>query len=194
MAPRTESESQQIWRVMSALQAHQGSFSQRLVVDILGPRQRRAVEAYLAFLVAEKVVAVTRGSTPTAPLTYSIVNTGEAPPDRRGLHGGTARQQALWTAIRGLRSFSVPELALSASTEELPIGLQLAVEYVQHLARAGYLRETGTLPRQRQTKLYALVVARNTGPRAPILHRSEPAFDLNLMRSVNLNGSVGRAA
>lgn len=196
MTARLDNESQQLWRVMSALQAHYGEFTQRVLMDIVGSQHRRTVEAYLAFLVSEKVVSVSRGSSPTSPLSYAIVNAGEAPPLRRGLHGGAVRQQALWTAIRGLRTFSVPELAVSASTEELPIGQQLAVEYVQHLTRAGYLRETGALPRQKRTKLYALIPARNTGPRAPIVNRAEPGFDLNLMRVVNVTATVttGRAA
>lgn len=179
------------WRVMTALQAHYGEFTSRVVVDIAGVGHRKTIENYLAFLVAEKVVLVAgrddRG--PTGTYRYRIVNPGEAPPFRgRGQDGKGARQQALWTAMRSLRSFSASQLALTASTDVMPIARETASGYVADLLRAGYLTVIGRSEQRAQTQLYGLLPARNTGPRAPIVQRPGNAcFDLNLMRTVNLN-------
>lgn len=177
------SEYQQIWRMMGVLQAHFGEFGERALSDILGSELQRAVKGYLGFLVNEKVV--TRRGTGIAA-RYSVVIFGQAPPHRRGYAGGGDRQHAIWNAIRSLRSFSTVELAVASSTEELPVSQDAALDYVNGLARAGYVRATGTAHRSR-TRLYALVPARNTGPRAPIVDRGNTAsFDLNLMQVVNV--------
>lgn len=185
------SQYQQIWRMMGILQTHFGEFGERALSDILGQQLQRDVKGYLGFLANEKVLA--RRGTGLAT-RYSVICAGEAPPHRRGYAGGGDRQHAIWNAIRSLRGFSTVELAVASSTEEMPVSQEAALDYVNGLVRAGYVRATGTAHRSR-TRLYALVPARNTGPRAPVLDRGTTAsFDLNLMRSVNLNVSSRVAA
>lgn len=195
--PNLENGRMAYWRIMTGLQTHYGDFSSRIVVDLAGVGHRKTIENYLAFLLAEKVVRVVstemRGGIATH--RYKIMNIGEAPPMRRGDSSLGQRQQALWTAIRSLGQFRASELAGAASTDTMVIARETASGYVADLLRAGYLKIAGHAPERRQTPIYRLV--RNTGPRAPIVMRPERAcFDLNLMRTVNLNGpeAVGRAA
>jgi hypothetical protein len=184
---------QQIWRIMGVLQEHYGEFGERALADILGASFQRDVKGYLGFLANEKIIA-RRGAGTGIATRYSIVVFGEAPPHRRGYAGGGDRQHAIWNAIRSLRNFSVAELAIACSTEELPVSQDAALDYVNGLTRAGYVRAAGTARRSR-TRMYALLPARNTGPRAPVLDRGTTAgFDLNLMRTVNLNDPSRRAA
>lgn len=190
MAPVPNPETGRLayWRIMTGLQNHYGDFSSRVVVDIAGVGHRKTIENYLAFLLAEKVVRVvsteTRGGNATH--RYKIMNLGEAPPMRRGDSSLGQRQQALWTAIRSLGQFRASELAGAASTDTMVIARETASGYVADLLRAGYLAIAGHAPERKQTPIYRLV--RNSGPRAPIVMRPERAcFDLNLMRSVNLN-------
>lgn len=181
-----------IWRVMRALQAHYGSFTSAAVHDIVDAPNRKTVESYLAFLRAEGIVEVLDEARagPIVQFRQRIVRDGEAPPSRRseGAQMGQ-RQQALWTAMRNLRSFTPAELAYAASTAELPIAGDTARSYVRDLRLAGYVANVGAAS-------YRLLPARNTGPRAPIVLRTErAAFDLNLMRAVNVTASeIGRVA
>lgn len=189
----TGSQYQQIWRLMGVLQEHYGEFGERVLSDILGSSLHRDVKGYLGFLANERVIA-RRGLGTGIATRYSIVATGEAPPHRRGYAGGSDRQHAIWNAIRSLRNFSAVELAVASSTEEMPVSQDAALDYINGLVRAGYIRATGTAHRSR-TRMFGLVPARNTGPRAPIVDRGTTAsFDLNLMRSVNLNDLTRRAA
>ncbi len=105
------------------------------------------------------------------------------------------RQQALWMAMRSLTQFRASVLAEAASTDTLIVARETASSYIADLMRAGYIAIAGSAPERSQTLIYRLV--RNSGPRAPIVMRSEKAcFDLNLMRVVNLNApqTSGRAA
>jgi len=185
------------WRIMTALQAHVGQFTPRLLVDIAGAEHRNAVEAYLDFLIGEKVITLAGRAAPgpRAACCYRIDNSGEAPPARRGHAGGLARQSALWTAMRNLRNFTIAELAVTASTDDMPLTEETTKDYVLALERAGYLRRDGHAPRRRRTSVYTLPAPRNTGPRPPIVQRGEDGcFDLNLMQFVNVTGSQQRAA
>jgi hypothetical protein len=182
------------WRAMSALQRHHGSFTLRIIVDIVGAEHRKRVVNYLDILVDERVVSYesepARGGLVT--YHYRIINLGEVPPIRPRDKG--ARQRALWTAMRSLKNFSEAELAVAAATEDLPIGRDAAAAYIGELAAAGFITVAGVAPTRFATPSYRLQPSHNTGPRAPIvLVADSVAFDLNLMRSVNLNSS-GRAA
>lgn len=179
------------WRVMSALQRHHGRFTSRLLTDILGPEHRDRATSYLDILVEEKVVAF--DSEPACGglvvRHYSIINLGDAPPIRPTRDKG-ARQRALWTAMRSLKTFTEAELAVAAATEELPIGRDAAGTYIGELIAGGFLVAAGQAPTRFATPSYRLLPSHNTGPRAPIVLLPECiAFDLNLMKAVNLNRS-----
>lgn len=97
------------------------------------------------------------------------------------------RAQQLWTAMRGLRSFTCPELAVAASTDDLAISAGRARKYVKELARHGYVAEIGTRARIGQTAQWRLLPGRNTGPRAPAITARGELIDRNLPGPVNPN-------
>lgn len=100
-------------------------------------------------------------------------------PPERELHGGTV-EECLWTAMRSLKSFAVPELAFSASTDKLRITEEIAGVYLRRLRDAGYVTfhkdATGGQDRWR------LVPKMNTGPRAPMFMQITLTFDRNSRR------------
>lgn len=193
--PSAESGPIRYWHVMSALQRAYGTFTSRVLVDIAGDRHRKTIEHYLAYLLEERVIEVCSQRAGNAPSRgYRIVNMGDAPPLRRqpGLAG---RQQALWQAMRSLPAFGSAELAITASTEALVIARETASGYIMDLMRAGYVIEVGEPRRGNRTLCYRLLPAHNTGPRAPVVMRSQGGcFDLNLMKAVNVTASQMRRA
>lgn len=87
--------------------------------------------------------------------------------------------QAMWTAMRILRTFNRP-LLLQACTEPRPSDAT-AKSYIARLAAAGYLR--GREPERgigvRPPTVFDLV--RDTGPLAPAITRDRRVFDRNLL-------------
>ncbi len=90
-------------------------------------------------------------------------------------------QDALWTAIRGLKGFTPRELALLASTEERPVTEWTAKSYVKMLNAAGYLLTIGEGNSRRQAR-YRLRPGMNTGPLAPQILRAKLVFDPNVQQ------------
>ena len=182
------------WRLMSVLDRHFGSFTSAALTDLAGTGHRHTVEAYLAFLRSEGIVSIVSSNRNGACVEhhYTLARKGEAPPLRRSAGADMGlRQQALWTAMRSLPTFSPAELAMAASTEALTIPADTARSYVFDLKHAGLLHELAP-------RTYRLLPARNSGPRAPIVLREQKAvFDVNTMRTVKVTArplNQGRAA
>lgn len=89
------------------------------------------------------------------------------------------RNDAMWAAIRALKSFSPRELALVASTEEAPVKEWTAKSYTALLHAAGYLVVISAATPRRQAT-YRLKPSKNTGPLAPRILRSKLVYDPNL--------------
>lgn len=92
-----------------------------------------------------------------------------------------SRNDAMWAAMRALKSFSPRELALVASTEEAPVKEWTAKSYTVLLNAAGYLVVTSAAtPRKQAT--YRLKPSKNTGPLAPRILRTKLVYDPNLQQ------------
>jgi hypothetical protein len=194
--PSLDSGPPLVWRLMRLLQEHYGHFTSPALTALVGNGHRKTIEHYLAFLRSEGIIEVC--APPKHPrgdaYQYRIVRDGEAPPSARS-PGATMgfRQQAMWTAMRSLRTFTPAELALAASTELISITSDTARPFIFDLKNAGVIVPIGG-------NTYRLLPSRNSGPRAPIVLRKEGAvFDVNLMRRVNVTASTlvahgGRAA
>lgn len=101
-------------------------------------------------------------------------------PPERELRGGTT-EECLWTAIRNLKTFTLPELAFAASTDKLLISAESTDLYLRRLRDAGYvtlLRDAAA----RASERWRLVPKMNTGPRAPMLIQVTLTFDRNSRR------------
>lgn len=84
----------------------------------------------------------------------------------------------IWTAIRGLATFSYREITVAASTEDVPIAEGTVKKYLTRLSQAGYLRvvEPGGPCKPRT---YALKRSMDTGPEAPRVLRTKLVWDQN---------------
>ncbi|MFT4098461.1 MAG: hypothetical protein QM651_15190 [Rhodoblastus sp.] len=105
-------------------------------------------------------------------------------PDYQGSRGRI--QQQLWTAMRTLQTFRLPELAASAATEECPVKLRTAEEYVRRLTRAGVLIVVEPYKRGGNGRgvgakagVWRLKKSADTGPLAPKVFNATVVFDAN---------------
>ncbi|GHE63802.1 hypothetical protein GCM10019059_24130 [Camelimonas fluminis] len=174
------------WRVMETLQKEYGYFSVAVLSAVFPGKGQAAIRTYLVNLHDMGAIELV-GTQQANTAAYRIVNHGEAPPLVGRLAGGR-QQQALWTAIRSLGTFSALELAVSASTDDQEITQRAAAAFARDLVKIGYLAEVATTrsPANRTKPVYRLLPRRNTGPRAPIILRQEQAsFDVNLMRKIS---------
>lgn len=95
--------------------------------------------------------------------------------------------QQLWTAMRGLRSFSAVDL-VAHSRADLKVELREASAYCQSLLKAGYLRVTRTAVPGKRDAGYLLV--QNSGPRAPRVRRISALWDPNESAYTHVPGAV----
>lgn len=101
------------------------------------------------------------------------------------------RAQQLWTAMRVMRSFTVQDIIIAASTDTIQVPEQTARDFIRRLTRAGYVVEIGQRARRGLCGYWKLLPARNTGPLAPaFLEKGEVCFDRNTGKVVNLNAPV----
>jgi len=90
-------------------------------------------------------------------------------------HSDRARaRDQLWTTMRVLSTFSLAELAAVASTDEIPISVNMAKHYVSVLARIDMIRFVGA----KSAGIMRLKPSANSGPFAPIV-RKNGVFDRN---------------
>lgn len=84
----------------------------------------------------------------------------------------------MWTAMRGLATFSPLDISAQASTDEVEVTLLQARKYCRTLLEHGYLKVVRkAVPGQREP-VYRLI--RNTGPIAPREVRVTKLEDINL--------------
>jgi hypothetical protein len=99
---------------------------------------------------------------------------------------GRSAEENLWTAIRGLRSFTPTDIAVHASTDLVQVATADAQAYCRVLLAGGYLKvERKASPPRKQEAIYRLI--RNSGPRPPRHARVSAVVDDNT-NSVTLLG------
>lgn len=104
------------------------------------------------------------------------------PEGRVRLERSGSPAQNLWTAMRGLRSFSPVDLMAHANTDDVQVTVELARGYCQALLKAGYLKVERTAVPGRREAIYRLI--RNTGPRPPRERRVRAIIDDNLAQTI----------
>lgn len=92
-------------------------------------------------------------------------------------------QEQMWRTMRILGDFDFNDLAIAASTEQVPVKPEAAKDYIKHLLRAGYLlcKQVG---KPHHPGRYMLLPSKNTGAKAPMIQRIKQVFDPNLNRVV----------
>jgi len=99
----------------------------------------------------------------------------EAPRLRRD---GTVVTQGLgteymWRSMKMLKKFTIKELQLAATTDQVQVTEQTAKDYVKHLFNAGYLKRV-------RRGVYVLPKSKITGPKPPMIQKVKQVFDQNL--------------
>lgn len=151
-----------------------------MVVD--GTIEASAIRDYRRCLVAAGILKqVGKPASRYVEATYRLVKDEglEAPRVRKDgtrVTQGMAQEQ-MWRTLRMAKGdINGRELAAHASTKSVPVAESAARDYLKHLNAAGYLAATqahyGTRTRYRLT--------RNTGPRPPMVQRTDAVFDPNL--------------
>lgn len=116
--------------------------------------------------------------------TYRLLLTPHETPSvrRSGEDGSYGRvRQHMWNILRGPQARSgiaANEMVMLAETEEFPISLGTAKEFLRKLEAAGYLVVDQVAANNRLTR-YRLRPSMNTGPKAPKLLKTELVYDPN---------------
>ena len=84
----------------------------------------------------------------------------------------------MWTAMRGLATFSPLDISAQASTDDIEVTLLQARKYCRTLLEHGYLKVVRKAVPGKREPVYRLI--RNTGPVAPREVRVTKLEDLNL--------------
>ena len=115
----------------------------------------------------------------------------EAPRVRRDgteITQGRSREN-LWRTMRILAEFSPRDLAIHASTEEVPVAETEAKSYIYYLHKAGYLAlvkaaKPGSHVTPGLQARYRLLSSRYSGPRPPMVQRVKQVYDPNTRKVV----------
>ena len=172
------------WRVICKLADRPEGFT---VGDVAGQTngRDRDVREYMLRLVRGGYLQRTGEKRGQAILYKRIRNSHAAPRVRKDgsevIQGRS--QDHMWRSMKMLSSFSFHDLAIAASTEDVPISEEHARNYITHLLRAGYL--TVLKPGgPNKAAIYRLKPSKNTGPQAPLVQRVKHVFDPNLNKVV----------
>lgn len=173
------------WQVVRDLTAQDRS---RLITieDVLGHTnsvEKSTVRQWLINLADAGILERIRPSVPGEATSFRVVRRPTVLPqlarDGRSVPSG---QEAIWNALRALRSFSASELALAASTEERAVSLQTAKSYIKHLHGAGFLivEQPGRAGKAARLARWRLKPSMNRGPLAPKVLRTKLVYDPNI--------------
>lgn len=196
-AGRKPSGRQAVW---NAIRAFRDGFTIRTVSLATGVH-RDTVKTYVHALLAAGYIAPDPDeATDVAQVSrgYTLVkDVGVDAPrltrDGKPVTQGAGREQ-MWRTMRMIRGdFSWRDLAIAASTAEVPVSEADALDYCANLAKAGYLavvakgKGVGAGLGKGGTGIptrYRFIPAKYTGPKPPMVQRVQSIFDPNLGRIV----------
>lgn len=151
------------------------------------------IREYTACLLNGGFLIVHAEKGPGAPTIYELIrdNGVEAPRLRRDgseVTQGRAQEQ-MWRAMRILGTFTPRELAVNATTEEVPVAEEAAKSYIMYVSKAGYITMvTPPKPGSRYGRgaqaRYRFLATRYTGPRPLQVQRVKQVFDPNIGKVV----------
>jgi hypothetical protein len=158
------------------------------------------VKTYVNALLRAGAVKIVGAEKPMGGIRihrYAVARaTPTAPVERRSSYTGQRGriQQQIWTAMRSLPNFSLVELAVAASTDDCPVKLRTAENYVRALVGAGVVLAVSPYARGAlkgkpfgsgaTAGVYRLTRAGNSGPKPPKIFKSTFVFDPNKNRIV----------
>lgn len=173
------------WDIIRGLGKDGGTFT---VKDVVGATtaHHATVDDFMKRLVRAGILAAAglKGEGRWAQKQFRVVESPRETPSLRrdGTPGDYGRsRQNMWNVIRGPQGRSAiagDDLAMLAATDEVPVAVGSAKEFLRRLAKAGYLTVVQKAAHHRLT-LYRLKPSMNTGPMAPKLLRSRIVYDPN---------------
>lgn len=169
------------WRVILELTEEGRTFTTADIADRSSPGYGAEIRDFLRRLAAGGVIRATETfATPGTPgRIYELVKRQRATPsfnrDGSPAHAG-ARQQQMWNVMRReTGGWTLQELVIAASTEDVTVTSDWARRYCVALTAAGILIETGR-PGDRRWRLKGTA---NTGPQPPMRMSGACVFDPN---------------
>ncbi|MGD9638348.1 MAG: hypothetical protein AB7U85_04750 [Alphaproteobacteria bacterium] len=118
------------------------------------------------------------------PIKYNLVKDigVDAPKVRKdGSKVKPVATENMWRTMRILKRFSVKDLILNATTDEIQIKPTSADSYCKYLCRAGYLAKNAD-------RTYTFLQSKYTGPLAPMIQRIKQLYDPNIGKIVYKSG------
>lgn len=177
------------WTVMREFSRAAGGFSITDVFMETHGVSRDAVRKYVIGCQKQGHVEAcgsrpSKGARDHEKLYRVVTRSAKAPrlamrPNDEGRRGAVRTQ--LWNALRTLPSFTLLELAVAASTEEVVVSAATATRYIHQLKRAGMIQ---TLSEKAGVGIYRLKPSANTGPRSPRVFDARVVYDQNTKRIV----------
>lgn len=118
------------------------------------------------------------------PRPYRVLKRQSDTPSLRTDLSGESRMgdgiQQMWNVMRRERGgFTVMELAVAASTDDVAVSHQHAKQYCLLLERAGMLRKQRTGQRGVGRNIYVLLGTANSGPKPPRRYKAVMVYDQN---------------
>lgn len=146
------------------------------------------INYYLRGWARAGYLSVQTGTQRGQAKVYTLVkDTGVNPPrvNNKGepITQGTKRLQ-MWNTLRIAQQLNYRELAVMASTDDQPIAVSDAQDYLLNLYRAGYLVQVSPACNSGTPAVYRLKPAMNTGPKPPLVQRTQVVIDQNLRQVV----------
>lgn len=178
-----------VWSLILDLTRESDTFSYR---DIKGMcDQSRLVQVRLDLVKLQDAGFLDRlpASRPKGARPYRLLKRqSDTPILRKDGSGESTRGrgiQHMWNVMRRARGgFTVADLAIDASTEDVHVSHQHAKQYCLLLERAGILRKQRTGERGVGRNIYVLLGSANTGPKPPRRYQSVFVYDQNRGRVI----------
>lgn len=169
-----------IWSVILELH-QQGPFSLRQISEQTNASHATVSDYVTRLKKAGYLEVVDRQPTGFGKSLYFLYRvarpTREAPRLRKdGSLCPPTKREGMWRTMRMINKFSYKDLVVTASPEA-PIKEQDAKDYCKHLSKAGYLV---CLEEGKPGKPAVYRLARNTGPKPPMIQRVKHVYDPNL--------------
>lgn len=167
-------------RMWEAIRARRDGFT-RLDIAVAAGLELPTTRKYLECLLKGGFI----GGLPPRPgqtKTYTLLrdNGLEAPRlTRDGQPIPPTAHELMWRTLRILGDFDCVQLATMASTPEVTVTRVSAKHYVHFLHRAGYLTVLSQGVPHRSSS-YRLLPGKYTGPRPPMVVKTDSVFDPNL--------------
>lgn len=178
------------WTTMCELTRVSGGFTITEIWKCTNGRSRGTIKTYVGYCLKHGDISdVSRPDCKGrhASVKYRVVNLNAcAPIHRRDDYTGERGriQQQIWSTMRGLDQFTIRELAVEASTDEVPVREGAAKDYVAALLAAGYLLVVRPSEKLKARGVFRLRPAMNTGPKPPAIMKARFVFDRNRAEAV----------